>query len=154
MAIALAALDASNVTTETESDFADELTESSENLFLRNLSQLIANSEQTAARENQLSITEVPSNSQPQFGYFLPISLTPKLRLKRLRLWNLIMIEVMTKYWHEKLSLKAVFLQSSVFNLSKSNLIIFIFHTQGRSWIKPFTNTTQPTTKSSTTKYK
>lgn len=87
MAIALAALDASNVTTETESDFADELTESSENLFLQNLSQLIANSEQTAALENQLSITEVPLNSQPQpqFGYFLPISLTPKLRLKRLR---------------------------------------------------------------------
>jgi hypothetical protein len=85
MAIALAALDASNLTTETESDFADELTESSENLFLRNLSQLIANSEQTTARENQLSITEVSENPQPQFGYFLPIALTPKLRLKRLK---------------------------------------------------------------------
>jgi hypothetical protein len=86
MAIVLAALDASNITTETESDFADELTESSENLFFRNLSQLIANSEQTATRENQLSITEVPSDPQPQFGYFLPIALTPKLRLKRLKI--------------------------------------------------------------------
>lgn len=84
MAIALAALDASNIPTETESDFADELTESSENLFLRNLSQLIANSEQTAVNENQLMITEVHSGPQPQFGYFLPITLTPKLRQKRL----------------------------------------------------------------------
>lgn len=83
MAIALATLDANNLTTETESDFGDELTESSENLFLRNLSQIIASSEQTVARENQLSITEVPSNPQPQFGYFLPISFTPKLRPKR-----------------------------------------------------------------------
>lgn len=89
MAIALATLDANNMTTETESDFAEELTESSENLFLRNLSQIIANSEQTSsssARENQLTITEVPSNQpQPQFGYFLPISFTPKLRPKRLK---------------------------------------------------------------------
>lgn len=83
MAIALAALDENNITTETESEFGDEFTESSENIFLRNLSQIIANSEQTSARENQLSITEVPSNPQPQFGYFLPISFTPKLRSKR-----------------------------------------------------------------------
>lgn len=84
MAIALAALDANNITTETESDF-DELTESSENFFLRNLSQIIANSEQAAGRErepSQLTITELPGN-QPQLGYFLPISFTPKLRLKR-----------------------------------------------------------------------
>lgn len=84
MAIALAALDANNITTETESDF-DELTESSENLFLQNLSQIIANSEQAAGRErepSQLTITELPG-TQPQLGYFLPISFTPKLRLKR-----------------------------------------------------------------------
>lgn len=85
MAIALATLDANNLTTETESDFADEfLTESSENLFLRNLSAIIANSERTSAvRENQLSLTEVPASPQPQLGYFLPIGFTPKLRLKR-----------------------------------------------------------------------
>lgn len=80
MAIALASLDANNIATETESD---ELTESSEDLFLRNLSEIIANSEQTSTREIQLSITEAPANPQPQFGYFLPISLTPKLRHKR-----------------------------------------------------------------------
>lgn len=84
MAIALATLDANNITTETESDFADEfLSESSENLFLRNLSAIIANSERTSMRENQLSITEIPASPQPQLGYFLPISYTPKLRLKR-----------------------------------------------------------------------
>lgn len=86
MAIALAALDASGITTETESDFADELTESSENLFLRNLSKLIADSEQTPATESQLSITEVSTVPQPQFGYFLPISFTPKLRPKRFKI--------------------------------------------------------------------
>lgn len=83
MAIALAALDANNMTTETESDFADDLTESSEDLFLHNISQIIADSEQKSARENQLSVTEAPPNPQPQFGYFLPISFTPKLRSKR-----------------------------------------------------------------------
>lgn len=82
MAIALAALDANNITTtETESDAADELTESSENLFLRNLSQIIANSE--SVRESQLVVTEVPVAPQPQFGYFLPITVTPRLRHKR-----------------------------------------------------------------------
>lgn len=86
MAIALAALDASGITTDTESDFADELTESSENLFLQNLSQLIAESEKTAASENQLSITEVQAPPQPQFGYFVPISFTPKLRPKRFKI--------------------------------------------------------------------
>lgn len=98
MAIALAALEANNVTTETESDFEDELTtgltESSENLFLRNLSQIIANSEQTSTRENQLSITEVPPKPQPQFGFFLPISCTPKLHSKRFLIWLLIHL------WH------------------------------------------------------
>jgi hypothetical protein len=85
MAIALAALDANNITTETESDCGDEfLTESSENLFLRNLSAIIANSERTsAARENQLSVTEALTTPQPQLGYFLPISFTPKLHCKR-----------------------------------------------------------------------
>lgn len=84
MAIALATLDAAGVTTETESDF-DELTESSENLFLRNLSKIIADSEQTTseARESQLCITEVAASPQPQFGYFLPMPFTPKLRTKR-----------------------------------------------------------------------
>jgi hypothetical protein len=87
MAIALAALDASGITTETESDFADELTESSENLFFRNLSHLIANSEQS---EKRLTITEVPAQPQPQLGYFLPVQFTPQLRLKRLKMTNLI----------------------------------------------------------------
>lgn len=84
MAIALATLDAAGVTTETESDF-DELTESSENLFLRNLSKIIADSEQTTStsQESQLCITEVAATSQPQFGYFLPLPFTPKLRTKR-----------------------------------------------------------------------
>lgn len=81
MAIALAALDANNITTtETESDAADELTESSENLFLRNLSQIIANSERESAR---MIITEEPVTPQPQFGYFLPIAATPRLRHRR-----------------------------------------------------------------------
>lgn len=83
MAIALAALDVNNITTETESDFADDLTESSEDLFLHNLSQIIANSEQKSARENQSSVTEAPSNPQPQLGYFLPIAFNPKFRPKR-----------------------------------------------------------------------
>lgn len=83
MAIALAALDANGITTETESDFADELTESSENLFMRNLSHIMSNDEQSSGRENELTITEVSSKiSQPQFGYFVPI-FTPKLRHKR-----------------------------------------------------------------------
>jgi hypothetical protein len=65
-------------------DDDEELTESSENIFLRNLSEIIANSEQTSANESLLSITEVKSVPQPQFGYFLPLSLTPTLRrLKR-----------------------------------------------------------------------
>jgi hypothetical protein len=88
MAIALATLDANSITTETESDFADELTESSENLFLRNLTAIIANSERasSAKRENQLSIAEVPmSQPQPQLGYFLPISLTPR-RTRRFKI--------------------------------------------------------------------
>lgn len=85
MAIALAALDANGITTETESDFADELTESSENLFVRNLSHIMTNVEQSSGRLNELTITEVSNNiSQPQFGYFVPISFTPKLRPKRL----------------------------------------------------------------------
>lgn len=85
MAIALATLDANNITTETESDAGDELTESTEDLFLRNLSQIIANSEQQPASESssQLTITELPATPQPQFGYFLPISFTPRLRAKR-----------------------------------------------------------------------
>lgn len=81
MAIALATLDANSLTTETESDFADELTESSENLFLRNLTAIIANTERASSkkRESQLSVAEVPmSQPQPQLGYFLPISLTPR----------------------------------------------------------------------------
>lgn len=84
MAIALATLDAAGIATETESDF-DELTESSDNLFLRNLSKIIADSEQTTStsQETQLSITEVAATPQPQFGYFLPLSFTPKLRTKR-----------------------------------------------------------------------
>lgn len=100
MAIALAALDANNIPTETESEFGDELTESTEsteNLFLRNLSKIIANSEQTSARENRLTITEVPANPQPQFGYFLPVSFTPKPRLKRLPIqWKFNYISSMT----------------------------------------------------------
>lgn len=84
MAIALATLDAAGVAPETESDF-DELTESSENLFLRNLSKIIADSEQTTStsQESQLCITEVAATPQPQFGYFLPLPFTPKLRTKR-----------------------------------------------------------------------
>jgi len=62
-------------------DECDELTESSENLFLRNLSEIIANSE----RRESLTIVEVSQPTpQPQFGYFVPIKLTPQLqRLKR-----------------------------------------------------------------------
>lgn len=84
MAIALATLDANGITTETESDFGDELTESTEHLFLRNLSKIISDSEKPATDEMQLSITEIrTAPQQPQFGYFLPISFTPKLRSKR-----------------------------------------------------------------------
>lgn len=131
MAIALATLDTNGITTETESDFTDELTESSENLFLRNLSQIIANSEQSsaaaAATENQLCITEVVQSPQPQFGYFLPISFTPKLRPKWL------------KFNYETL----------VGDLLKNTMLLF---PQGYTWIEPFTNTTQPTKSPSTFK--
>jgi hypothetical protein len=142
MAIALAALDANSITTETESDAADELTESSENLFLRNLSQLIANSEQTT-RENQLSITEVPSNPLPQFGYFLPIAVTPKLRQKRLMNCgffsgenNLKISLNLTNYHDSKLVLPGrlenlfyFFFFRPHFRRRKSNKLMFTFHT-------------------------
>ena len=70
--------------TESEATPTDELTESSENLFLRNISEIIANSERKAMLkedvESLLSIEEGKSVVQPQFGYFLPLSLTPQLR--------------------------------------------------------------------------
>jgi hypothetical protein len=67
----------------------DELTESSENLFLRNISEIIANSERNSMSVDgcgSLMIEEVKSIVQPQFGYFLPLALTPRMRAKRLRL--------------------------------------------------------------------
>lgn len=69
---------------ETESEINDELTESSENIFLQSISELIANSEQASSVGNGslLSIEEVSSIPQPQFGYFLPLSAIPK-RLRR-----------------------------------------------------------------------
>lgn len=70
--------------TESEATPTDELTESSENLFLRNLSEIIANSERNSVLkddvESLLSIEDGKSVVQPQFGYFLPLSLTPQLR--------------------------------------------------------------------------
>lgn len=65
----------------------DELTESSENLFLRNISEIIANSERNSMSTDgcgPLLIEEVKSIVQPQFGYFLPLALTPRMRSKRL----------------------------------------------------------------------
>ncbi|KAG5672085.1 hypothetical protein PVAND_002240 [Polypedilum vanderplanki] len=79
---------------ETESDVIDDdddLTESSEQIFLQNLSKIIADSERTSANESLLSIAEVksitnqPQNQQPQFGYFLPISYAPPIRLRSKR---------------------------------------------------------------------
>lgn len=64
----------------------DELTESSENLFLRNISEIIANSERNSASNDGCSsvlIEEVKSIVQPQFGYFLPLSISPRMRSKR-----------------------------------------------------------------------
>ena len=66
---------------------SDELTQSSENLFLRNISEIIANSERNSMSTDQCDsvlIEEVkPTIVQPQFGYFLPISLAPRMRSKR-----------------------------------------------------------------------
>lgn len=69
---------------ETESENNDEMTESSENIFLQSISELIANSEPpSSVNESLLSIAEVKSIPQPQFGYFLPLSSIPRLRIKR-----------------------------------------------------------------------
>lgn len=65
----------------------DELTESSENLFLRNISEIIANSERNSMINDgcgSLLIEEVKTIVQPQFGYFLPLAVTPRMRSKRL----------------------------------------------------------------------
>lgn len=82
----MANADANSASTsgETESEINDELTESSENIFLQSISEIIANSEQASSiNESSLSIEEVKSIPQPQFGYFLPLSSIPRLRLKR-----------------------------------------------------------------------
>jgi hypothetical protein len=99
----------------------------------------------------------VPANTAiPQFGYFLPIALTPKLRHKRLN-WVIFHGENNLRFsgkfeWFSwrKLALPC----SRCFRRRKSNNLLFTFHTKGHTRIKPFTNTTQSAAKSSATKYK
>jgi hypothetical protein len=78
---------------ETESDAMDDLTESSEHIFMESLARIIADRERASLDESLLSLAEVKSISevnsisqqpqQPQLGYFLPIAFAPRRRSKR-----------------------------------------------------------------------
>lgn len=74
--MAFAQCDTSGDESQMDRDLIDELTESSENLLLKSLSDIIANSERNAdCVDSELTITEIMSTPQPQFGYFVPLTL-------------------------------------------------------------------------------
>lgn len=74
--MAFAHVNTSGDESQMDRDLIDELTESSENLLLKSLSDIIANSERNAdCVDSELTITEIMSPPQPQFGYFVPLTL-------------------------------------------------------------------------------
>lgn len=74
--MAVSQFDTSGDESQMDRDLIDNLTESSENLLLKSLSDIIANSERNVdCLDSELTITEITSQPQPQFGYFVPLKL-------------------------------------------------------------------------------